>query len=81
MIVKVKDLISKLSKFNQEYDIICYCEDEDILDKKQGFRLFEIESVDVQDAEKVRLNNTPYLKFGKTPSSKPHILISIIADF
>lgn len=35
--MKVKELIAQLSKFDQELDVVCYSEDEDLL--AEGHRL------------------------------------------
>jgi len=80
--MKVKDLISKLDTFNPEYDIFCYCEDENLLPDNHGFMLFDIDDVEQTEAEKTRIEDgTPYLKLGKSQSSVPHILIQITSDF
>ena len=80
--MKVKDLLSKLSGFDSEQDVLCYCEDEGILPRKHGFRLFEIDDVTLTDAEKTRCGDgIPSLKLGKTERSAPHVLIDITLDF
>lgn len=80
--MKVKDLVAKLKTFDPEQDVLCYCEDEEGLPEGHGFRLFDINGVDVTEAEKVRLDDgTPYLKLGKTPQSRRQVLIDITSDF
>jgi|GEM_PF-1682600 len=41
--MKVKELISELSKHDPELEVICYTEDEQFLQEKHLFRLIEIE--------------------------------------
>ena len=80
--MKVKGLISKLSAFDPQQKVLCYCEDEDILPEKHGFRVFEIDSVDRTEAEAMRgKEGLPYFKLGKSENSKAYILIEITTDF
>jgi len=80
--MKVRDLLSKLSAFDPERDVLCYCEDEELLPPKHGFRLFEINDVALTEAEKTRCEDgIPSLKLGKTDCSGPHVLIDITSDF
>lgn len=80
--MKVKDLVSKLSTFNPEHDVLCYSEDKGILPPKHGIRIFEIDGVDSTEAEKTRCQDgIPSLKLGKTEHSAPHVLIEITSDF
>ena len=80
--MKVKKLIETLGAFDPERDVICYCEEENMSAPGHGFRLFEIESVDVSEAEKTRDDNgIPSFKFDKTKHSTPHVLINIVSDF
>jgi len=80
--MKVKDLLSKLSGFDLEQDVLCYCEDEGFLPPKHGFRVFEINDVALKEAEKIkREDEIPSLRLGKTECSAPHVLIDITSDF
>jgi len=80
--MKVKDLLSKLGAFDPEQDLLCYCEDEEILPPKNGFRLFEINEVDLTEGETTRgRDDIPSLKLGKSECSAPHVLIRITSDF
>lgn len=80
--MKVKDLLSKLSTFDPEQEVLCYCEDEGILPPKHGFRIFEINHIDLTEAEKRRCEDgIPSLKLGKTEHSAPHVLIDVTSDF
>ena len=80
--MKVRELLSKLSPFDPELDVVCYCEDPGTSSPGSGFRLFEINEISVTDAEKTRLEDgTPYLKLGKSEAARPHVLIDVTADF
>lgn len=80
--MKVKDLLSKLSGFDPEQDVLCYSEDERGLPPKHVFRLFEINGLSLTEAEKRRgEDGIPSLKLGKTECSAPHVLIDITLDF
>jgi len=80
--MKVKELIEKLRVFDPDQDVICYCEDEGVTTSRHGFLLFDINSVDIQEAEKTRCENgVPSLKFGKTEHSVAQVLIEITSDF
>ena len=79
--MKVKELRKKLSGFDPEQDVICYCEDDGVVTRGQGLRLFEIASVDLAEAERARAEDgIPLLKIGKTEHSVPHVLIEIRSD-
>jgi len=79
--MKVKDMLSKLRTLNPELDVLCYCEDEGHLPDKHEFRVFEINSVDLTEAEKTRgEDGVASLRLGKTESSSSHVLIEITSD-
>lgn len=80
--MKVKELFEKLSGFDPDKDVIFYCEDKGVVPPGQGFRLFEIASMDLNEAEKTRSEDgIPSLKFGKTERSMLHVLVEIKSDF
>ena len=80
--MKVKELLEKLRGFDPDKDVIFYCGEVGVVPHGQGFRLFEIASVDLKEAEKTRSKDgVPSLKFIKTERSVPHVLIEIISDF
>lgn len=80
--MKVKELLAELQLLDPEKDVLCYCDDEGDLPEGRGFRIFQTISVELKDAEGMRLkDNTPYLKFGKTPNSQSEVLIEMISDF
>ncbi len=80
--MKVKDLLAKLRGFDAELEVLCCCEDQDILPQKHLFRLFEVDGVDLTDALKTRgADRVPSLELGKTEHSTPYVLIDISSDF
>lgn len=80
--MKVKELIAKLSKINQEIDVLCYTEDSDLLPQQHIFRLLEIEDVSESEGERRRGDDQiPTLKFGKSPHSESLAIINVISDF
>ncbi|MHC4216519.1 MAG: hypothetical protein ACYSWP_24475 [Planctomycetota bacterium] len=80
--MKVKELLEKLRAFDPDQDVICYCEDEGVKAFGHDVSLFDISSVDLQDAEKTRTGNgVPSLKLGKTENSVANVLIEITSDF
>ena len=52
--MKVKELIAKLSKENQDLDVVCYTEDPKLLGSNPGFLLFEIQTIDEMSGERTR---------------------------
>lgn len=80
--MKVKELVSKLSKLDQELDVFGYTEDQDLLPHKNMFRLLDIDNIDVSEGERRRGNDqVPTLKIGKSPQSAKFVLINLISDF
>ncbi len=80
--MKIGQLIDKLKKLDPEMAILCYTEDQDFLAKNHLFRLFEIDSVDVSDAERCRTDDgVPTLKLGKSPDSEKLAVLNVTADF
>jgi len=80
--MKVKELLTSLTKLNPECDVICCCEDENLVSSRQLFKLFEITDVAEVDSKKVRSEgNLPSLKFGSEPGSEKHVIFSITSDF
>ena len=80
--MKVRELIAKLSKLDQEFDVLCYTEDRDLLANKHGFRLLDIDSVEVSEGERRRGDDqVPTLKLGKSPHSEKFVFINVVSDF
>lgn len=75
--MKVKELIDKLSKFDQEADILGYTEDEGICSERNKFLLLDINDINQVEANKRRtIDEIPTLEFNK--GSKKHVLIDMI---
>jgi len=80
--MKVKELISELSKHDPELDVICYTEDEQFLQKNHLLRLIEIDSINVVAGEKRRADDgIPTLKLGSEGYSEKHVMINLLTDF
>ena len=80
--MKAKDLLSKLSSFDPEIDVLCFCEDDQFATDNHIFRIFEITGIEKVDAEKIRgVDQFPSLRLGKTGNSTPHALLEITLDF
>jgi hypothetical protein len=80
--MKVKDLQKKLSELDPESDLLCYSEDESLQTSETVFRVFEIDSLDVVEAEKSRTKKeTPTLILEKTKASTKIVLLNITLDF
>ncbi len=80
--MKVKELQKKLSELDPESDLLCYSEDESLQTSETVFRIFEIDSLDVVEAEKSRTEKeTPTLILEKTKASKKIVLLNITLDF
>jgi len=77
----VRELVTRLCELQQDLEVLCYTEDQDLLRPRLGFTLLEITGVSVVDAEKCRVEERPYLKLKKTPHSQKHALIEITGDF
>ncbi len=79
--MKVGELIAQLNKFDPNFDILCYTEDEKLVSGRNGFRLLEIMTSEIVEGEKIRINQEPYLKLGKTSSSERHVVLVVTSDF
>lgn len=80
--MKVKDLIGKLNTYDPNSDVLCYTEDDSVLDKDHLFKIFIIESMDISEGEHLRDdNNIPTIKFGKSPLSVKHVVLNITGSF
>ena len=80
--MKVRELVAKLSKLDQELDVLCYTEDSDLLPEKHMFRLLEIDGVEESEGERRRGDDqVPTLKLGKSPHSERLVFINVVSDF
>ncbi|MHB8066989.1 MAG: hypothetical protein ACYDIC_03705 [Desulfobaccales bacterium] len=80
--MNVRELQKHLSKLDPELDVFCYSEDERLSVEGRGFILFDVSDVSTVEAERLRLDDgTPYLKFGKGPSSAVIAILEVTSDF
>ena len=80
--MKLKELLNQLSHLDPDLDVLCYSEDENLLAPNHGFRLLEIDGIDVVEAEKHRgEDEIGSLKFEKSDLSEVHVLINVTSDF
>lgn len=79
--MKVKELVTALSKVDQNLDVLCITEDEDLLPEGQFFLLLDINGTSVSEGERCRVNEGPYLKFGKSDNSEKIAFINVTTDF
>ena len=79
--MKVEELIEKLKKLDPKLEIICYTEDEEFQSKRHMFRLLDIESVEVSEGQRCRVDEVPTLKLGKGPGSEKLAFINVTGVF
>jgi hypothetical protein len=80
--MKVRELQQRLSQLDPELDVLCYTEEEDLLPKNHGFRLLEIDGVEISEGERRRADDqVPSLKLGKGPYSEKLAFINVTGDF
>ncbi len=80
--MKVRELVAKLSQLDQELDVLCYTEDNDLSPRGHMFRLLEIGSVGASEAKRQRGDaQVPSPKFGKSAHSFKLPIIEVISDF
>jgi hypothetical protein len=80
--MKVRDLVEKLRDLEQDLEVCCYTEDENMLGEGQLFRLLDTESVSVIEGEWCRdSSGVPGLRLGKSPSSRKIASIHVTSVF
>ena len=80
--MKVKELQDRLSQLDPELNLVLSTEGEKFIGSDELFKLFDVESISVVDAEPLRDNNRqPTLKIGKSDSSQKIVLVNIVSDF
>lgn len=80
--MKVGELVDTLKGLNAELEVLCYTEDEEMLDAGHSTRVLDILGVSVVDAMRHRgENQVPGLEFGKGDNSEKFALIEITGDF
>lgn len=79
--MKVKELVEKLKKVDQNLDVLGFTEDEEFIGKKHLFRFFDVTHVDVREAEMSRNpDGTPGLKLGKHEYSQKIVFLGMTTD-
>ena len=79
--MKVRELVARLNEFDENMDVLCASEDEAVLEKGQLVRLFDVDSVEVVQVERMRdENRKPRIKIGGD-NAKGVVFISVTADF
>ena len=74
----VRELVEKLKGLDQDLDVLCCSEDDDLLPPGLGLRLLEISDVAVRDGERLRGDDgIPTLKLGKGPNSVRIAMIDV----
>ncbi|CAM3075275.1 hypothetical protein SHLO109777_16025 [Shewanella loihica] len=80
--MKVKELLDKLSKLDPELQLIFSTDDEDVLNNRELFKLFDVQDISVIEAERTRdAYRKPTLKIGKSEGSVKMAMINISGDF
>lgn len=80
--MKVGELITELNKHDPELEVICYSEDERLLQGTHLFRLIEIDDIDIIEGEKRRGDDgVPTLKIGTEDYTQKHVIINLLTDF
>ena len=80
--MKIRVLQEKLNKFDQELEVICYCEDEEFLVEGRMFVLFDVSDTSEVKAEKTRLDDgSASLKFHEGSASKRLVTLEITSAF
>ena len=80
--MNVRELISRLNKYDPDMEVLAYSEDESLLKSGRGFIVFHVQDVADTQGEMTRLkDNTPSMKFGRSPSSKDYVTLDITAEF
>jgi hypothetical protein len=80
--MKVRELREELRRLDPELEVVCCSDDKKLLAEGRGFVLLDVAAVTPTEAEVFRLDDgTPYLKFGKSPTSSAIAILEVTADF
>lgn len=80
--MKVRELQEKLSRLDQDAEIVFYTEDESFLTAERAFVLFDFLGVDSANVERTRLDDgTPYMKFDPSSTGERVCLVEITSAF
>lgn len=79
--MKVKELIEKLNKMDQNLSIICFTEDEDLLEEEQMVRPLDIVDISTGQAELSRNDSgEAQIKFTRENPASSYVFIHITSD-
>lgn len=70
--MKIKDLITKLEGFDSETEVVFFSEYDSLA--------FELIDISEREATKTRANDKPFLKFGKSETSKTYVVCELSSD-
>lgn len=80
--MKVKELVSELTKCDQELEVLSFSDDQDLVPHKHLFRILDIARIDVAVGERHRGDDLILtLKFAGSPKSERVVLIKLLAIF
>jgi len=80
--MNVKELIAQLQALDQDLDVLCGTDDENLVAPGHSFRLLEIDGVDVIEGERMRdASNAPTLKLGSGPAASKIACLAVTSDF
>lgn len=80
--MRVRELIGELSKLDPDLMVVCWTEDEELLDKGELFRILDIDSVSTVDGETCRDDNGRVtMKIGHGKNSTKLATLDIVSQF
>jgi spore coat polysaccharide biosynthesis predicted glycosyltransferase SpsG len=80
--MKIHDLQERLSKLNPELEVVCYSEDENLLNKKTDRICLDVLDVKAVSVKRYRLKDgSPCLKFEQGSDSSLIALLEVTTDF
>lgn len=79
--MRVEELLEKLKKLDSKLEVLCYTEDEELQSEGHMFKLLDIESVEISEGQRCRVDETPTVKIGKGPGSEKLVFINVTGDF
>lgn len=79
--MKVKELMDVFGKYDLDFDVICYFEDEQVFLFRYFFRLLDFDSVDIVEGERQCDDNGVFsLKIGKLNVVMKYVIFNVIID-
>ncbi len=78
----VGGLIAKLSRLDQDSEVLCYTEDGSLLADGHVFRLLDIESVEEFEGVRVRGEDLiRTIRLGKGPQAEKFVFLNVVSEF